>query len=172
MSISPSPIKLRGDFDREFKPVRGFGSAPRKLKFPTPTSAESGVAHQDRESPIHEEPSFVSQSSLYNMDGEGSWLSVESADRSYAATSERSCSFKIGGTVAPSLPPSQHSQTPHSFFCRKIPSLCPAPSWTWSVSFLVLLSLWSHRSWSIQLTRVPIIPQSISRNHFKVSDNV
>jgi hypothetical protein len=107
VSISPSPalIKLKGDFDREFKPVRGFGSAPRKLKFPTPTSAESGVTQQDSgESPIQEEPSFVSQSSLYNMDGEGSWLSVESADRSFAATSERSCSFKIGGSLH--LPPS------------------------------------------------------------------
>jgi hypothetical protein len=108
VSISPSPIKLKGDFDREFKPVRGFGSAPRKLKFPTPTSAETGVTQQDRNSPIQEERSFVSQSSLYNMDGEGSWLSVESADRSYAATSERSCSFKIGGiTLSISLPFSQ-----------------------------------------------------------------
>jgi hypothetical protein len=57
----------------------------------------------ERNSPLQEEPSFVSLSSLYNMDGEGSWLSVDSADRSYAATSERSRTFKIGGTV-PLLP--------------------------------------------------------------------
>lgn len=97
-SLSPSPIKLKGDFDRELKPVKGFGSAPRKLKFPTPTPVESGITHE-RDSPIQEEPSFVSLSSLYNMDGEGSWLSIESADRSYAATSERSCGFKIGGIL-------------------------------------------------------------------------
>lgn len=98
LSISPSPIKLKGDFDKQPpKQVRGFGSAPRKLKFPTPTPAESGT--HERNSPIHEEPSFVSLSSHYNMDGEGSWLSVESADRSYAATSEKSQSFRIGGFI-------------------------------------------------------------------------
>lgn len=87
---------MKGDFDKKPRKVKGFGSAPRKLKFPTPTPVESGV--HESNSPIQEEPSFASLSSLYNMDGEGSWLSIESADRSYAATSEKKLSFKIGGT--------------------------------------------------------------------------
>jgi hypothetical protein len=101
ISIASSPIKLKGDFDRELRPIKGFGTAPRKLTFPTPTPAESGQGVNqrsiERNSPIQEEPSFVSLSSVYNMDGEGSWLSVDSADRSYAATSDRSRTFRIGG---------------------------------------------------------------------------
>ena len=97
--IPSTPISYKGDFDRSYRQIKGFGSAPRHLTFPTPDKDQLSIGEQsmDRNNSILEEPSFVSMCNRYNMDGEGSWLSVHSADRSYAITTERSHGCKIGG---------------------------------------------------------------------------
>lgn len=97
---------IKGDFDKippnSQSPVKFFGSGDRHLKFVSESAGPHPSHPLSADNSVFEQPSFSDYIYVREDDDEGSYLSVESADRSYRAITGNSSSCKIGGITSSS----------------------------------------------------------------------
>ena len=96
------PYTIKGDFDKIppqcQSPVKFFGSADRHLRFVKEhTHCRPHGSCLSAESSVYEEPSFTDFTYCSEESDEGTFMSLESLDRSYRAIQQNPSVCKIGG---------------------------------------------------------------------------